>query len=195
MEFFLNIENDQVMKTKEKLCQKRLFRNLLVKERENTFITQLVGETTFFCSNVPPALQYCNIGVGEEGTVEPGSNFFSHFRIVDWSLIDLWKFQFVWGNLMYAVYVYLLQYIYIIEWTGVQYLVHSKNKEQEVTIDREDIVITRNLVQTRLYSDLANNPPPTNHPSPNIISQIFSCKSWTTNRTLYWSKGIRHQTI
>ena len=30
MEFFLNKEKDQVMKTKEKLCQKRLFRNLLV---------------------------------------------------------------------------------------------------------------------------------------------------------------------
>ena len=29
MEFFLMKEKDQVMKTKEKLCQKRLFRNLL----------------------------------------------------------------------------------------------------------------------------------------------------------------------
>ena len=29
MDFFLNKEKDQVMKTKEKLCQKRLFRNLL----------------------------------------------------------------------------------------------------------------------------------------------------------------------
>ena len=28
MEFNLNKEKDQVMKTKEKLCQKRLFRNL-----------------------------------------------------------------------------------------------------------------------------------------------------------------------
>ena len=30
MEFFLNKAKDQVMKTKEKLCQKRLFQNLLV---------------------------------------------------------------------------------------------------------------------------------------------------------------------
>ena len=30
MEFFLNKEKDQVMKTKEKLCQERLFRNLKV---------------------------------------------------------------------------------------------------------------------------------------------------------------------
>ena len=28
MEFFFNKEKDQVMKTKEKLCQKQLFRNL-----------------------------------------------------------------------------------------------------------------------------------------------------------------------
>ena len=28
-EFFLNKEKEKVMKTKEKLCQKRLFRNLL----------------------------------------------------------------------------------------------------------------------------------------------------------------------
>ena len=30
MEFFLNKEKDQVMKTKEKLCQKQLVRNLLL---------------------------------------------------------------------------------------------------------------------------------------------------------------------
>ena len=30
MEFFLNKEKDQVVKTKEKFCQKQLFRNLRV---------------------------------------------------------------------------------------------------------------------------------------------------------------------